>query len=146
MRRVENLHLAFRSRWIHVAVKRKLPNKFLLYGGSQWWTLSSDCIEWVVNFIKDNPRLVNYFRYTFIPDELFFHTIIMNSPFKDSVMNENLRYIDFSRGNPNPPAVLHSEDFDDLPNDSNMLFARKFDIQRDSKILDLIDQKIINSP
>lgn len=146
MKRIEDLHVFIRSRSIHLPIKRKFPNNFSPYGGSQWWTLSRDCINWIIKFIRENPGFINYFKYTFIPDELFFQSIIMNSSFKKNTVNNNLRYVDFTRANPNPPAILGTEDFEFLLNGTNALFARKFDIKRDSKILDLIDQKILNSP
>jgi hypothetical protein len=146
MKRIENLHLFFRSRSIHLPIKRKFPNNFSPYGGSQWWTLSRDCINWLAKFTRENPDFVNFFKYTFIPDELFFQSIIMNSSFKEDTVNNNLRYVDFTRANPNPPAILGTEDFEFLSNGTNALFARKFNIKRDSKILDLIDHKILNSP
>ncbi|AFY35649.1 beta-1,6-N-acetylglucosaminyltransferase [Calothrix sp. PCC 7507] len=144
--RAKDLHLFFRSRVIHLPIRRKFPNNFSPYGGSQWWTLSRDCINWMTKFMRDNPGFVNYFKYTFIPDELFFHSMIMNSPFKEDIIDNSLRYVDFTRANPTRPAVLGVEDFEFLQNGTSALFARKFDISRDSKILDLIDEKIINAP
>lgn len=143
MRRLEHWHFPIRSRWIHLPSKRKLPNHFLPYGGSQWWALSRDCVEWIVEFILESPRFVNFFRYAFIPDELFFQTLILNSPFQKDVINDDLRYVDFSRANPTPPAVLLKDDFNLLLNHTDALFARKFDVHRDSEILDLIDQEIL---
>lgn len=146
MRRVENWHFAFRSKWIHLPLQRKLPNGFLPYGGSQWWTLTRDCVEWIVDFVTNNPEFLHFFRYTFIPDELFFQTLLLNSPFRKEVVNDGLRYVDFSRANPTPPAVLLKQDFEFLRNGTDALFARKFDMNRDSEILDLIDREILNSP
>jgi hypothetical protein len=82
---------------------------------------------------------VRFFRHVLIPDELFFQTIVMNSPLRDSVENENLRYLDWSR-EPAPAVLLES----DLPAlvSSHKLFARKFDERIDSTILDLLDAHI----
>ncbi len=146
MSRIENLHLFFRSRVIHIPIKRKLPNNFSPYGGSQWWTLSGKCINWIAKFIKENPDFINYFKYTLIPDELFFQTMIMNSPFKEDIIDNSLTYVDFTRANPTPPVVLGVEDFEFLQNGTSALLARKFDLTRGSKIFDLIDEKILNSP
>ena len=101
-------------------------------------------IEYINNFILQNNAFVNYFKYVFIPDEVFFQTIILNSPFKDNVINDDLRYVDWENPNPNVPAILGENDWTTIIN-SSKFFARKFDITRDSKILDMIDQKILNA-
>ena len=44
-----------------------------------------------------NPDYVRFFEHVFVPDELFFQTIIMNSPLRDTVENDDLRYLDWSR-------------------------------------------------
>jgi hypothetical protein len=72
-----------------------------------------------------------------IPDELFFQTIVLHSPFADTVVNDNLRYIDWSRRP--APAILHAQDFPSLIG-SGKLFARKFDANVDARILDMLDE------
>jgi hypothetical protein len=36
---------------------------------------------------------MNYFKNSFIPDEFFFQTVIMNSKFKNTIINYNFRSI-----------------------------------------------------
>lgn len=62
--------------------------------------------------------------------------------FKNCIVNDDLKYIDWENPNPTPPAILGKSDFHRLVN-SPKLFARKFDITRDAEILDLIDQQIL---
>ena len=69
---------------------------------------------------RDYVRFFN----VLIPDELFFQTLIMNSTLRDSVVNDNLRYLDWSREP--APAVLGVGDVDRMLG-SDKLFARKFD-------------------
>ena len=120
--------------------KRKFPFGYTLYGSNRatWWTINVDCARYVVQFMKDNPAIAKFAKHTWAPDEYLIPTIIMNSPFKDSVVPENYRYFDWSRGGPNPK-ILTVADFDALKN-SDKLLARKFDIRVDTKILDLIDE------
>jgi hypothetical protein len=77
-----------------------------------------------------------------IPDEIFFHTIILNSPFATNVVNDDLRCIDISerRG----PRIWRKSDLEILAQ-SRGLIARKFDTVVDSEILDLIDLKLLSS-
>lgn len=128
---------------ISVIPKRKFPKEFTLYGGSAFWCLTGECAKWINSFVKHNPKFLKRFNHTLIPDELFFQTLILNSIFKDNVINDNLRYIDWYNPNPYVPATFEKQDFERLSR-SEKLFARKFDIARDASILDLIDEKILS--
>ncbi|MEJ7779628.1 MAG: beta-1,6-N-acetylglucosaminyltransferase [Daejeonella sp.] len=119
---------------------RKFPLDLTLYGStnSAWWILSADAAQYLVDFIKDNAKLKRFMRFTWGADEFLITTIIMNSPFKDKVVNDNLRHIDWSRGDAHPK-IFAKQDLKDLV-ETNKYFARKFDINVDKDILDLIDQ------
>src|SRR5579862_7450988 len=80
LNRILHWHISLRSRFLHIPIRRSLPGRMKPYGGSQWWCLSRACVEYLLHFIDDNPRVVEYFRHAFIPDELFFHTLVSNSP------------------------------------------------------------------
>jgi hypothetical protein len=75
---------------------------------------------------------------------MFFQTIIINSSFRDRVVNDNLRSIDWSEGG-NNPRVWRKEDLETLRL-SNALIARKFDLNVDPEILDLIDVELLHIP
>ncbi|WP_411275593.1 beta-1,6-N-acetylglucosaminyltransferase [Daejeonella sp.] len=120
---------------------RKFPLDLTLYGStnSSWWILSADAARYLVDFIKDNSKLKSFMKFTWGADEFLITTIIMNSPFKDKVINDNLRHIDWSSGDAHPK-VFAKIDLNDLVN-TNKFFARKFDVNVDKDILDLIDEK-----
>lgn len=122
---------------------RKFPVYDELYGGckSTWWTLSYGCAKLVADELSNNKKLVNFIKYSWGTDEFVVATVVMNSQFKSSVVNNNLRYIDWSEGNPHPK-LLGTEDFEKIKS-SGMLFARKFDITLDEEILDKIDKSQI---
>jgi len=119
--------------------KRNFPYGYTLYGSNRatWWTITSECAAYLVKLIKTHPRVRRFARYTWAPDEYLIPTLIMNSPFKDTVITENYRYFDWSKGGPNPK-ILTTSDFEALKNSDKML-ARKFDIKIDTSILDMID-------
>jgi len=122
----------------------KLPPNISLYGGSQWWCLTRECIHYIYHFVVNNPGFVEYCKHLFVPDEIFFQTIVLNSYFKSNVFNNGLRYIDWDSV-PQPkthPATLSKKYFPIL-NNSPTLFARKFDIELDSEILDMIDNTLL---
>ncbi|BAZ30447.1 hypothetical protein NIES4074_29070 [Cylindrospermum sp. NIES-4074] len=123
--------------------KRKFDENFPLYGGSQFWCLTGECVKWINNFVKQNPQFVNRFNYTFCTDEVFFQTLILNSPFKDKVVNEHLRYLEWGTMNDFHPRILDRNDFEKIK-ESKKLFARKFDLTIDQDILNMIDEVILN--
>jgi hypothetical protein len=119
-----------------------LPKSIAPYGGSFWWCLSKDCITYINRYVhsKDGIRLVKFFRHTLHPSEMFFQTIIMNSHLKGSALHHNMRFVEFPKGNGHPK-TLTKEDKNRLLA-SNCLFARKFDLELDAQIFDIIDQYI----
>jgi hypothetical protein len=118
---------------------RRFPLNYTLYGSDRatWWTITTACAQYLLKFIQENPKVRRFARFTWAPDEYLIPTLIMNSPFKESVIAENYRYIDWSRGGANPK-ILTESDFDALKK-SDKLLARKFDIKVDTRILDLLD-------
>lgn len=114
---------------------------FVCYGGSSHCTLSRKCVEFLVEFVKSNPEIVTYYQRVAIPDESFIHTILVNArSFK--LCADNYRYYDFSRSRNGHPRILSTEDFPSLAQ-NHAHFARKFDPEVDSDVLDLIDQQLL---
>ena len=138
--RIEYRHLRFHGHHVRLPFKRSLPAGLQPHGGGAYWSLSRECVEYVARFVGERPDVVSFFRSVDIPDEIFFHTILMSSPLSDSIVNDNLRYIDWTRGR--RPAILETRDFEAL-RDSPKLFARKFDVLQDENVLDLIDRELL---
>lgn len=116
---------------------RRFPPGYTPYGGSMYWGLSREAAEYVLDFVATQRGFVRYFRRVNIPDESFFHTILLNSPLAASVANDDLHYADWSQGESHPK-TLEIPDLDDAFA-SGKLFARKFD---DAAVLDEIDARI----
>ncbi|MBX2884329.1 MAG: beta-1,6-N-acetylglucosaminyltransferase [Granulosicoccus sp.] len=100
--------------------------------GANWFNLHRSVLEHMV----DDPftyELFDVIRTTFIPDESFFQTYIMNSPFKARVSHHHGRLI--LRPGPIPRVkVLDMSDWDAIES-SNDLFARKFDARHDKQLI-----------
>jgi len=122
--------------------RRKMPGYLAPYGRSQWLTITPACAKYAIDYLKNNSRLKRFFRLTWAVDEIFFQTIILNSPLKNSVVNDNLRYIDMEGAS--RPTIFTIADADKLIA-SGKFFARKFDTDVDSKILDRLDKVIDGS-
>lgn len=134
-------------------IKRKYPQKYAhltLYAGSQWWALSKECVAYILKFIEQNKQYVQFYKHTFCPDEMFFHTIIGNSPYKQRVAN-NLTYADWESNVLPLPARITEKHMPLLAKktiktsygkeESPFLFARKF-FDDSTRVIDLIDKKL----
>lgn len=112
-----------------------------LYGGSTWWTLSVDCLKYVIDYTDKNPELLKRMKYTFCSEEIYFQTVIMTSPFAKSIVNDSLRYILWEYKYNTIPGILDEKDFPILK-ESTALFARKFDYPYSAKLLTLVKQTL----
>jgi hypothetical protein len=134
-----------RSRAFHLRIPRRFPFGWSPFGGSQWWSLSRECILYLENTFRTKPKVLRYYKHVFIPDESLFQTVIGNEPrFLGRIVNDDLRHIDWDRPNPKYPRTLDMEDFDRLCA-SPKLFARKFEIDRSRDLLDRIDAELLST-
>ena len=120
-------------------LRKKLPFNLEPYGGSSLFCLPKDFVSYLVKFLENKPSVFSFFKRTFIPSEMIFQTVLMNSPLRDRIVNDNKRYMDFEESH---PRVLTNHDYPKLKN-SEKLFARKFSSAIDKDILDIIDNDIL---
>jgi hypothetical protein len=114
----------------------------ICYGGSFFCTLSRKCIQYLNEFSRTHPDVVDYYRHVGVPEESFIQTVLLSSGLFN-LCNDCKRYFDFSRSRNGHPRILTIDDYPSLLQD-NIHFARKFDFTQDSKILDLLDARILN--
>lgn len=125
---------------LELPIRRRFPQGLVPYGGSSYWWLSREAVDYVRSFVAERPGYYRFFKHVDIPDEMFFHTILMNSPLRDAVVNDELRHVDWTR---KPlPAIFGVDDLETLRR-SPKLMARKFDVTVDAQILDLIDRELL---
>ncbi|MDD7330133.1 MAG: beta-1,6-N-acetylglucosaminyltransferase [Absicoccus porci] len=106
-----------------------------LYKGSQWFSITSDCMKYILETI-DKTDYINKFKYTACPDEHFFQILLMNSKYKNHIMKYNGRYVVFEGLNASPK-LLMTDDYDNFMN-GNYMFARKFDLSENPEIINKI--------
>jgi len=116
---------------------------FTCYGGSFFATISQVCAKYLYNFVRDHPRVLDYYKKTFIPEESFIQTVLVNSK-QFNLYNSNFRYTDFTASRHGHPRILTTKDFSSLTQ-ANIHFARKFDMNVDSIILDKLDRIILTN-
>ena len=128
--------------------KHQKPKSFISgiipYGGSSWWSLTGDCVAWLFSQCRDGNKIYDYYKYTLCSDEMFFQTVLLNSHFKETVVNTNLRKIDWSIPEMQPRIWSYGEL--ELLKTTPKLFARKFDENRDSRILDELELFVSQPP
>lgn len=103
----------------------------LYYGGSQWWSITIDCVKYILKKVKDG-RLIHQYRQTYCPDEIFFHTLIKTTN-KFKIVNNNLRYIDWISG-PEYPKLLDISDREKIKASAGF-YARKIDMQKSPDLI-----------
>lgn len=127
-----------------VRVQRKLKisrirgREVMFHEGANWVSFTGNFAKYIV---KKTPFIRRNFRFTFIPDELYIQTLVMNSPFKDRLHTTTVRLIDWERGR---PYTFTNSDYDELTS-SDKLFARKFDYKKDIEIIHRIHNHVKNS-
>ena len=108
------------------------------YAGSQFWAFSEQTFYAVLHYIREHKAaLEGYYKYTSSPDEIYFHSVLMDLVAKDSTikLKDPITYVNYFRKN----NVFVTEDFEKLSSAKGKLFARKFDTDIDIEILDKLD-------
>lgn len=126
-----------------LGIKRDLSHLNLkLFGGSCWCSLTGSCFQFCMDYLKTHPEYLKSMKYTFAPDEFFFHTLVMNSPYKEHVANDNLYFINWDERASNSPSILTSYDFEKIQK-SKKLFARKITLPHSNLLKRKIKKNII---
>lgn len=123
-----------------------------IYFGSQWWAFSEPCARYVLDFVHNHPAFVHAFRFIYVPDELFFHTLVAQSPFAAQTLGPQP---DEGAGtnqqtplhliHPSEKRVFHSTQSDfDLARSTDKFFIRKVSSHETGDLLDRIDRELLN--
>lgn len=128
---LENIYIGVQKLF---KVDRQKNNPYQLCFGSSWFSITD---EFAFYILEHWDYLLNSFKHTFAPDEIYVQTLAYNSKFKERLyygkMDDNyiacMRYIDWKKGNPYSFTI---NDYDELMN-SGCLFARKFDLKTEEQ-------------
>ncbi|KAK0163016.1 hypothetical protein PV327_006732 [Microctonus hyperodae] len=135
---------------------RKLPKGIQIDGGSDWVALSRDFVEYLSSPESNElvTGLLKIFQYTLLPAESFFHTVLRNSKFCNTYVDNNLHVTNWKRKlgckcqykavvdwcgcSPND---FKLEDLSRIRNtaERNLFFARKFEPVIDQRIIDRLE-------
>lgn len=127
------------SRIFRTGVPRKPMARVTPYIGTQWKAVTRVFCDFVCNDPATEPYK-RFYKRTLIADEGFFQTVIMNAFNSKMVVNDDLRTIDWVPDGDIKlrPRTFVTSDFLRLTLSPD-LFARKFDADEDSEILDLLE-------
>lgn len=124
-------------------LRRRIPQGMKPYAGSMWWIIDDFSMNYILDFVDNNPDYIAFHKNTFAADELFFHMILLNASdekVKERIVNDDKRFIKWKDISASHPERLSAKDLEEIKN-SDALFARKFDITEDDLILNLIEQE-----
>lgn len=117
--------------------------EFRCYRGWYWNTLSKKCLKFLKDYLQENPELLKYYKATIAPEESLIQTVLVNSK-RFNLCNDDKRYCQYPTQLKGYAKTLTVEDYPNLIS-GDFHFARKFDVDRDSAILDLLDKRILSS-
>lgn len=142
MNRIDNYFEELDDKMSLALYKREFLENITPYIGGQWMIITRDCCDFLCNNIEVQ-KYIDYYKNTLIADESFFQTVLMNSSFNGVIIDNDLRAIIWIPDGDIKlrPKTFTKDDFDFLDAGDN-LFARKFDDNVDSEILNLINFKI----
>lgn len=116
---------------------RTISDNKTLYFGSNWVKLSYKATSFINHYCSSNT--MTFFKQSFIPDEIFYQTILLNAAETErgKIINENLTFTHWDRPDELYPNPLDLDDLQRLKSTSK-LFARKFDSKVSKNLLGII--------
>lgn len=101
---------------------RNIPKDLDMRIGSQWWCLRRKTIEAILKFCNKHKDVMRFFKTTWIPDEIFFQTLVCHLIPKHEIEARTLTFLMFS--DYGMPVTFFNDQYDFLLSQDYM-FARK---------------------
>uniref|UniRef100_A0A8C5WKH4 Xylosyltransferase 2 n=1 Tax=Leptobrachium leishanense TaxID=445787 RepID=A0A8C5WKH4_9ANUR len=137
--------------------ERQIPEGIVVDGGSDWFALTRKFVEYVI-YTEDSmvSDMKLFYKYTLLPAESFFHTVLENSVACGSLIDNNLRVTNWNRKLGCRCQYKHIVDWCGCsPNDFKpqdivriqqlsrpTFFARKFESSVNQEVLDILDANL----
>ncbi len=165
LNRIKNYYMESTNGFKGKPVRRAYMQDTTPYIGGQWKILTRDCCDFISTSRKVS-KFRAYYRHTLIPDESFFQTVLMNTHYTGTLVNDHKRAIIWipdialTQGKKKSvystqmliesgkiklrPKIFTLKDKQFLFT-SEALFARKFDQIVDDGIMRLLEQRILKT-
>ncbi|MGB0967537.1 MAG: beta-1,6-N-acetylglucosaminyltransferase, partial [Halocynthiibacter sp.] len=105
-----------------LGMTRSVPNDLQVMIGSQWWCLRRATVEAVLQYCREHPEVLKFFKTTWIPDETFFQTLVRHLVPSEDIESRTLTFLMFS--DYGMPVTFYNDHYD-LMLSQDFLFARK---------------------
>jgi Core-2/I-Branching enzyme len=144
MNRISHMFIEALGKITETGIAQPFPKGDTPFIGTQWKAVTRSFCKFVCND-PSVERFKAFYRTSFIADEGFFQTVMMNSGDQGEVMNDDLRMIDWVPDGDIKlrPRNYGAQDIDELEN-SHDLFARKFDAETDTAVLSLLELHLMS--
>jgi hypothetical protein len=117
------------------------------YKGSQWWSMTNELVEHVL-LQANRTEFFHQFKFMHAPDEKFFQTIALNSPFKNLIevnlgkerLKQGLHYVDWGVQKIKPRLQSFTPDDIDKAKLLDCCFARKVENVNIEYFIDYVKQ------
>ena len=130
-----------------LGIRRKSLGEFTtIYKGLVYMSLPKAAAVDILQYVKAHPEYEKDLYRCQIPEEFFFHTLILNERFaggkwKDRVIDKELRYMNWERGDGGSPVYLEEDDYDELAK-GDYCFARKVHGKESAKLKEKIIENL----
>ncbi|GAD55055.1 DUF5928 domain-containing protein [Limimaricola cinnabarinus] len=105
-----------------LGIARAIPADIRPMIGSQWWCLRRATVEAVLRFLDARPDVRHLFRWSWIPDETLFQTLVRHLVPREEIRSRSPTFLTFT--DYGMPATFHNDHYDLLLG-QDALFARK---------------------
>jgi hypothetical protein len=136
--RFRRYHVWIGKRRVVLPLLRKGPPPLPIFHGSTWWALSRDAVVHIAEQFASNRKLKRYLRRGFLVDEVYIPSVLMASRFSAKITGNNVTYAEWTPTSGPHPKTLLIDDLEKLLA-SPKLFARKFDVAIDEKVMNELD-------
>ena len=111
-----------------------------IYKGIVYVSLHKNAAQYVLDYMKTHKSFLRSLKTCLIPEEFCFQTLLVNSPLRDKLMNDNLRYMDWQFREGISPCVLDETDYETIKQ-SGKLIMRKVSAKSE-KLIELLHGKV----
>lgn len=155
MYRIRYWHTPVRRRRFRIPIPRRYPAGVRPFGGSAFMMLDREMAQAVLDFTRERPDVARYHHHVWAVDEHYIQTAINNVPRAGTIIGEHLWHMEWPEGAAHPHTFVVA-DFDRLARAARhsseaggparaKLFARKFDADLDTRVLDRIDAELLGA-
>ena len=121
-RKHKNLFYSLYKAQKKLGLTREPPSDIQIMIGSQWCCLRRRTVEAILDFIGKRTDVVRFFKTTWIPDEIFFQTLVRHLIPSGEIRSRTLTFLMFS--DYGMPLTFYNDHYDLLLS-QDFLFARK---------------------